>query len=64
YWFEPAMLQGRDLLLVATSRDVIEGPIMQNHVRSMDPIQTLDIRKNNSTIDHFYIRLVHGYRGK
>ncbi|MDR3685058.1 MAG: glycosyltransferase family 39 protein, partial [Geothrix sp.] len=41
YWFEPAMLQGRDLLLVATSRDVIEGPIMQNHVRSMDPIQTL-----------------------
>ena len=61
FWFDPEDLNGRDLLLVATSPDVIEGAIMQGHAKTMGPIRTLDIRRNGQITDRCYLRMLYGY---
>ena len=61
YWFPPAALDGKDLLLVASSRDMIDERSLRGYVGDMDEIRELDITENGSIIDHCFIRLVHGY---
>jgi dolichol-phosphate mannosyltransferase len=61
YWFPPAALDGKDLLLIASSRDMVDAGFLRGHVEGMSEIRELDITKNGSIIDHCFIRLVHGY---
>ena len=61
YWFPPAVLDGKDLLLVASSRDMIDERFLRGYVGGMSEIRELAITKNGSIIDHCFIRLVHGY---
>jgi dolichol-phosphate mannosyltransferase len=61
YWFPPAALDGKDLLLVASSRDLLDERFLRGYVGAMGEIRELVITKNGSIIDHCFIRLVHGY---
>jgi hypothetical protein len=61
YWFPPASIAGKDLLLVASTRDMIDEIYYQNYVEDMDQIQELEIKKDGNLIEHFYLRLVRRY---
>ncbi len=61
YWFPPATLDGKDLLLVASSKDLVDERNLGQHVQDMDEIQELDIKKDGLTIDHCFLRLVRAY---
>ena len=61
YWFPPAALEGKDLLLVASSRDMVDESHLRRHVKDMGEIQELDIKKDSRIIDHCFLRLVRGY---
>ena len=61
YWFPPAALDGKDLLLVASSRDMVDEGFLRGYVGGMSEIRELDVTKNGSIIDHCFIRLVYGY---
>jgi hypothetical protein len=61
YWFPPAGMVGKDLLLVASSRDMVEEKFFITNFESMDDIQELEIKKNGQFLDRFYIRLARGF---
>jgi dolichol-phosphate mannosyltransferase len=61
YWFPPATIDGKNLLLVATSRDMVAERHLRQYVKDIGEIQELDIKKDGLTIDHCFLRLVRGY---
>jgi dolichol-phosphate mannosyltransferase len=61
YWFPPAGMVGKDLLLVASSKDMVEEKYFHFNFESMDEIQELEIKKDDWLIDRFYIRLARGF---
>jgi dolichol-phosphate mannosyltransferase len=61
YWFPPASLEGRDLLLVALSKDSIADKNFASHVRKIGPVRELNVTMNGYTINHCYVRLAQGY---
>jgi dolichol-phosphate mannosyltransferase len=61
YWFPPTGMVGKDLLLVASSRDMIEEKFFHTNFESMDDIQELEIKKDGWFLDRFYIRLARGF---
>jgi dolichol-phosphate mannosyltransferase len=61
YWFPPAVLDGKDLLLVASSRDMVDERFLSQYVKDMGEIRELDIKKDGLIIDHCFLRLVRGY---
>ena len=64
YWFPPAGLDGKDLLLVAFSKATADKKFFALHVQEAGPIRELDVRMAGRTIDHCYVRLVRGYHYK
>jgi len=62
YWTDPADFYGRDVLAVGSSEIRVEYPYYQNHMISMNNIQTLEAKRNGNPVRRFYVRLVKGYR--
>ena len=62
-WFPPAAERGRSLLLVAWSREELEGDYLQASVERLEPIREGTLMRDGQIIRRYYYRLAHGYRG-
>ncbi len=61
YWFPPTSLDGRDLLLVASSKEDIADRVFASYVRKIGPVREVNVTMNGYAIDQYYVRLVRGY---
>ena len=62
YWANPADYQGRNIIVVASSRIRAESPYFQKRVRGEGPIFTLYARKDGQKVARFFIRQLYDYR--
>lgn len=62
YWFAPADLAGRDLLLVASSQEKLRNEYFKRYVDKTHNIRRIDIEKRGAPLAVYYYRLVRGYR--
>ena len=61
YWFPPATLEGRDMLLVATRRDPMRNDYFRRYVRKTHHFRELPIVRNGAPLAVYYYRLVREY---
>ncbi len=61
YWFPPASLEGRDLLLIASSEKSLRNDYFKRYVRNTHNVRQLPLEKNGEVVSQYYYRLVRGY---
>ncbi len=61
YWFPPAGLDGRDMLLVSAKKTAQDNEYFQRYVRRTHNVREIRIEKNGVIINRYYSRLVRGY---
>jgi dolichol-phosphate mannosyltransferase len=61
-WFPPQDFVGRDLIVVARSRDSIDDPRLGVHATRLGPVRTLALERHGVAAGRFYARVVYGYR--
>ena len=62
YWAKPEDYQGRNIIVVASSRIRVESPYFQKRVKGEDPIFTLYARKEGQKVARFFVRQLYDYR--
>ncbi len=62
FWFPPQAFDGRDLILVARSRDDVEDARVAGRATRLGPVRTLEPRKHGAPAGRYYARVVYGYR--
>ena len=62
YWAKPEDYQGRNIIVVASSRIRAESPYFQKRVKREDPIFTLYARKDGQKVARFFVRQLYDYR--
>lgn len=62
FWFRPADFAGRDLLLVACSRDQIEDPRLAPQAERLDPIQVIPLQRRGVHTRDCFARVLSGFR--
>ena len=62
FWFPPQAFEGRDLILVARSRDDVEDARVAGRATRLGPVRTLEPRKHGAPAGRYYARVVYGYR--
>ena len=62
FWFPPASVAGRDLVLVSRSRDDVEDPRIAARATRLGPVLALEPRKHGAPSGRYYARVVYGYR--
>jgi len=62
-WFPLAAERGRTLLLVAWSREDLEGDRLQSSVERLEPISEGTLTRDGEITHRYYYRLAYGYRG-
>ena len=62
YWFPPASLTGRDMLLIASSRDVLRNAYFDRYVSKIHNIREIPVSRNGRPLTSYYYRLVRGYQ--
>jgi dolichol-phosphate mannosyltransferase len=61
YWFPPASLAGRDMLLVASRRDALGNEYFSRYVSKTHNIREIPVSRNGRPLTSYYYRLVRGY---
>jgi dolichol-phosphate mannosyltransferase len=62
YWFPRRLQEGKDLLLVGTSRSQLDSRAVHEHTESLEPIHEIRVTADGSPAVKFYWRLAHAYR--
>jgi dolichol-phosphate mannosyltransferase len=62
FWFPPQAFDGRDLVLVARSRDDVDDARVAGRATRLGPVRTLEPRKHGAPAGRYYARVVYGYR--
>ena len=61
YWKQPEEIAGRDILAIASSKVRTEYPYFQKHIRKMDQVQDVPIKRGAEVIKTLYVRHVYDY---
>ncbi|MBB5348852.1 glycosyltransferase family 39 protein [Desulfoprunum benzoelyticum] len=61
FWFPPAALEGRDMLLVAKDREPMRNAYFQRYVTKVHNVRQIPVDKNGAPLTIYYYRLVRGY---
>jgi len=62
WWFPPSAYAGRDLVVVARSRDDVVDERVAARATRLGPVEVLTVRKGGVPLDTYYARVVYGYR--
>jgi dolichol-phosphate mannosyltransferase len=62
-WFPPAAQQGRNLVLVAWSREELMADRVTSAVERIEPIQAGVLMRGGEVVRRYYYRVAYGYRG-
>jgi len=61
FWFPPAGLEGRDMLLVAKDREAMRNAYFQRYVNKVYNVRTIPVDKNGAPLTVYHYRLARGY---
>jgi hypothetical protein len=61
FWFPPAALAGRDMLLVAKDREPMRNAYFQRYVTKVHNVRQIPVDNNGAPLTIYYYRLVRGY---
>ena len=61
FWFPPAALEGRDMLLVAKDREPLRNAYFQRYVTKVHNVRQIPVAKNGAPLTIYHYRLVRGY---
>ncbi|WFS04829.1 glycosyltransferase family 39 protein [Rhizobium tumorigenes] len=62
YWYRPAEMQGRTIMLVSLKKSDVDKPGAERYFERLTDIQTHGVSRNGVTIGKFYYRIGYGYR--
>jgi hypothetical protein len=61
YWFPPASLDGRSMLLISKDAETQRNDYFKWYVRKIHNVRGIFIEKNGEVLGEYYYRLVRGY---